>query len=378
MDLYINNHAHFKERFEYVVSSIAKTHPSLQKMSMLYLCSSSFVESDVPKVSYDTWKQFQGLESFHIGGQPLCPIEWLPVVKAFEHTLKDLRIESLDSFKNKHFHLLFSTPGLRLRELSLAHCRFLDGPGMFNSVALNHSVFKLCLQSLEILDLDGITDITDVYLCEFFSVSPHLRSLVIDGANITDSTPENITVLLPTLRRLRISFCETITDKALACFANLKHLGSLSLKKNADFTSEGFVQFATRRPTCLPCGELVGVMKHLSIIDCPGFDDAALKSVAESFPDLTYLDISWCYHITNLGISSLSIHCRKIEVLNIVGLYASLDNLLDDPMPTLRVLDLEQSHVVDDSRLNQLKAAKPWIDITDYYGQKVNCEDVDV
>lgn len=349
--------------------TITKHHPHVRSLSIQRW---HYMDSGSVHIDCHVWKHFQCLESFSVIRCLPCAVHWIPgVLHGCSKTLKELRIEGMDSFRGEHFHTLFKDPKVQLRELSLAHCRYVDDVVIFEMANSQRSLqcFRECLQFLEELNLDGLNGLGDSALMTVFNSCPLLKSLTIDGENNTDLTSERISTLLPNIEHLYISFCTSLTNKSLYYFAKLKFLKSLHLRKSEFFTSEGFELLSVRKPCRLQTGEVVGKIKQLSLIECPGLKDKALIKLAESFRELNHLDISWCWYITDLGLHYVSVHCRKIETLKLVGLKrAQCVPILENPMSTLRTLDLTSSNLVDDGRLVQLKKIKPWIDITDYYG----------
>ena len=183
------------------------------------------------------------------------------------------------------------------------------------------------------------------------------------------------------LEHLSISFCTEMTDKSLKCFSKLKRLTSLYLRKGNEFTNGGFELLfdglcskespqhcSTRNESAVGVGRLT----KLCLLECRQLRDSGLISLAQRFPRLVHLDLSWCWNLSDIGLEAVARHCHRIETLKLVGLKnAMCVPVLSTSLPRLRYLDLEQTDLVDDEGLRKLKEAKPWIKIIDYYGEQV-------
>ena len=116
-------------------------------------------------------------------------------------------------------------------------------------------------------------------------------------------------------------------------------------------------------------------MPYPSYSECKLLRDSGLIRLAQRFPNLVHLDLSWCWNLSDIGLEAVAHHCPKIETLKLVGLKnAMCVPVLSASLPRLRLLDLEQTDLVNDEDLKKLKEVKPWIKITDYYGEEVGGE----
>ena len=201
---------------------------------------------------------------------------------------------------------------------------------------------------------------------------PALKSLSLDGEQLTDKTSVYIGENFPRLECLGISFCDSLTDKSLEQFGLLKSLKKLHLKKGLNFTDKGLQVLFENLPKGSQKREDSGVLS-VSLIECRGLLDSGLKKLAENFPNLVYLDLSWCWNLTDEGLESIAANCHGIRTLKLVGLKeAKCVPILGASMPRLQYLELVQTDLVDDEHLKLLKNSKPWITILDYYGEEVD------
>ena len=361
--------------------SIVQQHPSVRSLVVATNSSSwaSQLSSSVITYPVSVWALFKGLTELTLYDCPAHFFSAVPhILSACYETLKCFRCEGSTRLESEQFQLLFTSPLIKYRELSLAHCPLIGNLAVFQ--AQHNSHFSVCLEKLEVLNLDGagtVGRLSDAGIIALLTACPLLKSLACDGEAMTDESSKHIQNL-SRLEHLSISFCTELTDKSLECFSKLKDLTSLHLRKGEEFTNQGFERLfdslcshgSLHRGT----GQSVGRLRKLCLTECKLLRDSGLIKLTQSFPLLLHLDLSWCWNLSDIGLEAVASHCRDIETLKLVGLKnAMCVPVLSASLPRLRYLDLEQTDLVDDDELKRLKQTKPWIKIVDYFGEEVDC-----
>ena len=375
-----------------LLSSIAQQHPNVHNLVMELKSGFTNVKLSSLEIpdSLSVWACFKNLSRLTIYNSPGLYMDYvvpffhaLPnILSACHKTLTCFTCEGSSKLESEQFQLLFTNASVHYRELSLAHCEMISDLAIFHTQLNSH--FSECLKNLELLNLDGagtVGRLTDAGIIILLSACPLLKSLSCDGELMTDKSSEHIQKL-SNLEHLSISFCTELTDKSLECFSKLKNLTSLYLKKGDEFTNQGFEDLFDN--LCLLSGspyhssnsQRVGRLTKLCLIECKLLRDSGLVKLARSFPHLIHLDLSWCWNLSDIGLEAVAHHCHKIETLKLVGLKnAMCMPVLSVSLQQLRLLDLQQTDLVDDEELGRLKEAKPWIKITNYYGDQVSSSD---
>ena len=368
-----------------LLSTIAQKHPSVH--TLVVMSKSSLRDSKLSSLEISAfssiWTPFKNLSKLAIYNSPASFFHVLPnMLSTYHETLTCFSCEGSDGLESEQFQFLFTNASVRYRELSIAHCSMIGDLAIFQAQLNSH--FSECLENLELLNLDGVGTVgrlSDAGMIVLLSACPLLKSLSCDGETMTDESSKHIQKLSK-LEHLSISFCTELTDKSLECFSKLKNLTSLHLKKGYEFTNQGFENLFDN--LCLngspyhSTHRKVGRLRKLYLIECKLLRDSGLVKLAQNFPNLIHLDLSWCWNLSDIGLEAVAQHCCRIETLKLVGLKnAMCVPVLSASLPRLRYLDLEQVDLVDDEELKRLKEAKPWIKITDYYDEEVVSNDPD-
>ena len=359
--------------------SIVHQHPNLSSLVVARNYNSRF-SSDLKLLDFtEVWRRFENLTRLTFYNCPQQAFYFIPdILSVCQRTLTCLCCEG-STLGGKEFQLLFSNPSVQYRELNIAHCSGVGDLAIFQAQHIS-----TCLEKLQVLNLDGVGTVerlTDAGMILLLSACPLLKSLTCDGEQMTDESSECIQKL-SRLEHLSISFCTELTDKSLKCFSKLKNLTSLYLRKGNEFTNHGFEllfgglcsesslrHYSTQKASAVGIGKLT----KLCLVECRQLVDSGLISLAQRFPRLVHLDLSWCWYLSDIGLEAVAQHCHRIETLKLVGLKKAMCvPVLSDSLPRLRYLDLEQTDLVDDEELRKLKETKPWIKIVDYYGEQVD------
>ena len=300
-----------------------------------------------------------------------------------------------------HLIPVMSSSHRRFRELSLAHCTVLDDFSLFD--ALRHSSMSECVRTLHTLNLDGVLQLSDSGVVSLLSKCPGLKSLSLDGEELTDRTISYVGANCSGLTHLSVSFCSHLTDESLQSLESLRDLEDLRLKKGHDF-GEGallslFEHLASPSEWCQEelgrsrrsnggggrnggkkkqedgwePNSKKGGMRKLFLIEFNQLGDAAAHKLSECFPHLQLLDLSWpSAYLTDAGLESIVKNCNFVTSLNLTGAKRLQGYPLEHAAPPcLTTLELVYCDLVDDDVLLSLKQRLPHLTITDYYGECV-------
>lgn len=371
-----------------VLSAVARQHPNVH--TLVVDINPDFWDSKLAlkeiQQSSSVWTSFKNLSKLSVYDSPgkdfaVPLLHALPaILNTCYRTLTCFSCEGSTALESEQFQLIFSNPYIRYRELSIAHCPRVGDLAVYQ--AQFNSYFLKCLEDLEALNLDGVGTawwrLSDAGIVAILSACPRLKSLYCDGESMTDESSKHIQKLT-NLEHLSISFCSGLTDKSLECFSKLKNLTSLYLKRGDEFTNQGFENFfdglclsANGSPHHSGHFRNIGQLRKVCLIECKLLRDSGLMKLARNFPHLIHLDLSWCWNLSDIGLEAIARNCNRIETMKLVGLKnAMCVPVLRVSLPRLRVLDLQQTDLVDDEELRRLKEAKPWVKITNYYGDPV-------
>ena len=352
---------------ESVLSKLASNFPRIKGLTILSTELEARMSSKNFTCGENEWRRFENLESVTFISCPRGLLDSIQGLVVSCPKLQCFKCECSSGFSQKHLLSLFQ-PSRSYVELSFAHCTQIDDVSIYRAL-LNPNTS--CLKRLEILNLDGVEFLSDIGIRGILEKCPVLRSLSLDGEQLTDEIGNSIgSNYYQTLEHLSISYCDNLTDSTLRSLGKLKNLQSLYMKRGPLFTNSGFVSLFGQ--LCLnpenyrnPRGLL-----RLTLIECTGLLDSGLTKVAQSAPNLSHLDLSWCWNLTDKGLQAIALNCHLMQTLILVGL-KNCTAIIGASMPRLRYLELVQTDFVDDEQLRLLKLKKPWLTILDYYGEEV-------
>ena len=260
------------------------------------------------------------------------------------------------------------TSGQSYKEFSLFYCTQIDDSAVHyvcqtSSTVLDH------LGSLQVLDLDGLQNLTDIGLLPLLKAcTANLKSLYVDGHMLTDRIGLYIGQNLLGLERLSISSCSHMTDDSLLSFAGLKKLRQLCLINGSRLTSKGLKTFLLQLAANKDSEP--GTHPGLDTLDISGFKDhidSPLLVLGQKFPGVRHLDLSSCSKLTAAGLDAIAQHCTSLAALSVA--YKECPHykpILGTAFSQLRALDLFSGGLLDDGEVQQLKRARPWLQIGDF------------
>ena len=245
---------------------------------------------------------------------------------------------------------------LNLEVLDLEGCTNLSSKGLENILArssttnlaeLNLSNTTLSSQTLSldntnfpnlvILNLSGCENLKDMFMAEFLNTTwDSLKKINLSDTNITLTETGLLLASFPRLEVLELATCYDITDGGLISFLNrtggnlrrlnlsetfvtlsgvgllaasLSCLEELELSSCYDITEFGFISLLNK---------IGGSLKSLILFECSNITLANVGLLTASFPNLEVLELSSCYHMTELGfISFLNKIGMNLKRLNI-------------------------------------------------------------
>eukprot|EP00794_Sanderia_malayensis_P007266 gene7266-8077_t len=244
---------------------------------------------------------------------------------------------------------LFGKP---IHGINLSHCTMITDEGVI-FLARNFS-------SISHINLDGIQWISHAAVEVLTELHSHtLQEIILDGAELTDDS----------VRKLSISFCDSLTDNSLQWLMQLKQLNSLQLKKGSYFSTEGMLHFLKSLKMFDGTG-----LTYLNLAECTALSDNCLHAISESCPKLKMLNLSWCWEVTDDGINFILDSCHHITELYLCGLhelYGIPFRRISSELPNLKYLDLRQCNKTSDDLLADLANEIKTLKILNYYGDVV-------
>ena len=245
--------------------------------------------------------------------------------------------------------------------------------GQYMSDAALNSLATATNSKLTYINFEVMNErITDKGFELLFKRSPHLRSVLVEGAvyeelgynngcHATDAAIQAMVTHCPLIEDLSLMYWHTLTDLSLSYIASLSQLKELVLAHSYTFTSAGVVSMLMKCGKnlevfvlgaledsvdsilkCLAsyCPRLREVTWHDDCEDdttssavlalvrgCPcleridseryAYDDQVLVEVSECCPNLQYIDLSRSYEITDMGLIALSKGCPGLKKLHL-------------------------------------------------------------
>lgn len=283
-------------------------------------------------------------------------------IKILVQHCPDLEALNLEGCEDVHDVVIEAVSGWRkLKKLNLSHCKQVTGLGL--SFVITRCTL---LEELDVLGDTWIDDSTIILLPTYLRET--LKSLTLDGENLTDKVYEAVSNCSK-LTTLRIVYVEQMSDSGLLALMSLKELQTLEIKQGKELTAAGLCML-------FESGNL-NKLTHLSLNGCHQLRDDAVEVFAKGCPHLKYLNLAWCWEVTDHGLEAVVNSCCFLIDLDLTGLV--LINgicllLIPETLPRLTFLNVQQCRQVAHDTLKQLLMLKLDLVITDYYGDVVTSE----
>ncbi|GAY32738.1 hypothetical protein CUMW_003880 [Citrus unshiu] len=203
------------------------------------------------------------------------------------------------------------------------------------------------LQDLESLNLNGCQKISDKGIEIISSTCPELKVFSIYWNNILDKSLQLIADNYQELESLNLTRCVKVTDGGLQkILIKCSSLRSLNLYALSGFTDEAYkkISLLAHLKFLDLCGAQVISSDSLSKqfskkifllnvnsykhFDCQNLSDEGLACIAKC-KNLVSLNLTWCVHITDVGVMAIAEGCSSLEFLSLFGIVGVTDKCLE-------------------------------------------------
>lgn len=182
-------------------------------------------------------------------------------------------------------------------------CTLIDGEALQTLATLS----GLALHRLELRSCDQLTNAGIITLVQLQTQLQHLDLSY--SVRLTDAGLMEICRCLPNVRSLRLRRCRALTDSGIVQLQSCRQLEVLDISECESITSRGLID---------------GVAKYRSeqlrelYLSALNICQLAIVRVAEQFPELRVLDLSFCKNgCTNLAVQWICKHLRWLRTLNL-------------------------------------------------------------
>lgn len=192
------------------------------------------------------------------------------------------------------------------------------------------SILSGSLKRLEMLDVAGCFKTSLAGVTAFISGGVvRLRHLDVNGWNLERIEPRQLDVFVSSLERLSFAHCSGV-------IRNMKHLSLLRELRHLDL-SEG--TGVTNEE--LACMSTIPFLQHLNLAFCGKMvSDVGLEHISK-MQQLKWLDVTWCTSVTDVGVAYL----KRLD--NLTHLNISACNLVTDAGIVEGVCKLRRLEYVD-------------------------------
>lgn len=232
-------------------------------------------------------------------------------------TLEELGIESVAGFEDAHLaSLCLSCP--RLTRLDARYCEWLTDASAL--LGPNGS------RPWSVLQLDGCFRLdVERLIAGRSGVWQSLRELSVDGEDLPSDQFLAIAECCPSLRHLAVSFARDLESRGLRALSSLPWLEHLALKKGTLPPDASWAALFSRQHASRiakdPAAARRGAWRALSFAECELFADGAAASLAAAAqPLLLELDLSWCWHLTDVGLRLVLGAAPGLQRLRLAGI----------------------------------------------------------
>jgi hypothetical protein len=191
--------------------------------------------------------------------------------------------------------------------------------------------------TLRRVNLNAAQHVGDRAVTALARCSPDLTEIGLYwNVRVTDDSVALLCASCPGLNKVNLSGCRRLTDVSAKALATLKHLEYLDITR-CTFSDGGLTAVVLSPGPCANLAHLnlyavatytdvsfacVGVLQQLTFLDLCGsqsLTDRALVEIAEGCELLTYLNLSWCNLVTDVGMCAVGRHCTRLELLSVHG-----------------------------------------------------------
>ncbi|KAL5824049.1 hypothetical protein ACOSQ4_021949 [Xanthoceras sorbifolium] len=272
-------------------------------------------------------------------------------------------IEFSNSFISDEFLHGLANACLPLKKVVFSHCynfsfvgvcfllckyRFLEYLNLKGVNFLNNGLMIELSQNLSRLKMESTNLGVEEFTTELV-INPRIKSLYLArNGNLSDEFMKKVAFLCPNLQLLNVSFCRMITEEGIGeILKSCGEIQGLSIQLCTQINSLGIKHFKVKKLKVLQVG-------------ASGIDDDALITIADTCPQLLYLDLSRCTYVTTRGIKEVVEKCR---VLREIYLYfcpnvdANILPWMVISRPSLRNIGWPSN---EDATENQRNLLEPW------------------
>lgn len=279
------------------------------------------------------------LESLNLSG--CYNLSDLALDGAFNKELPSLKVLNLSLCKDVSDGSLgrIATHCKNLRSLNLGGCAKITDQGlMYVSWGLK-KIEQLNLRSCRLVSDHGIGHLAGQDANGNYTSPPSTIKYfgLQDCQKLSDDSLKHISVGMPELNRINLSFCVSVTDTGLKSLARLSHLEDLNLRSCDNVSDIGLGFLSEDSPAS-------SRLRLLDVSFCSNVSDAGMRHVSAGMSGLKSLSMTTCA-ISDAGLERLANGKAGalLEILN-VGQCVTLTDAglksVGDKMKSLRVLDL--------------------------------------
>ncbi|KAK1260069.1 F-box protein [Acorus gramineus] len=237
------------------------------------------------------------------------------------------------------------------------------------------------LKELQSLNLNGCRKISDEGIEAITSACPNLKVFSIYwNVRVTDMGIKHVVVNCKQMVDLNLSGCKNISDHSLHVIAdNYQQLEMLNLTRCVKLTDSGL------RQILLKCSSLQSLnlyalssftdnaykeissltnLRFLDLCGAPNLSDEGLSCIAKC-RNLDSLNLTWCVHVTDVGVIAIAEGCTSLQFLSLFGIVGVTDKCLEALSKTcsqsLRTLDVNGCIGIEKRSQDQLRQLFPYL-----------------
>ncbi|KAM5236427.1 F-box and leucine-rich repeat protein 13 [Ctenodactylus gundi] len=253
------------------------------------------------------------------------------------HNLQNLSLAYCRKFTDKGLQYLNLGNGChKLIYLDLSGCTQISVQGFRNIANSCTGIMHLTINDMPTLTdncVKALVEKCQRIISVVFIGSPHisdcafkalsicnLRKIRFEGnKRITDASFQLIDQRYPDITHIYMPDCKGITDGSLKSLSHLKQLTVLNLANCLRISDTGLKQFLD--------GPSSMRIRELNFSNCVHLGDASVMKLSERCPNLNYLSLRYCEHITDQG-SEYILNIHSLISLDISGTGISDEGLI--------------------------------------------------